>query len=113
MYSEISACPCHPLARITSHLLLRYNYAAPYLNHSRGYFCGPAASALLSTLFLIVILAATPLLLSMRARSHTRARFGRLLLSLTFVIPSLERLTNLGKLERETESGRGGCLIGL
>lgn len=101
MYSEISACPCHPLARITSHLLLRYNYAAPHLNHPRGYFCGPAASALLSTLFLIVTLAATTLLFS---NALTHIHFGRLL-SLAFVIPSLERLTNLEELERETESG--------
>lgn len=102
MYSEISACPCHPLARITSHLLLRYNYATPHLNHPRGYFCGPAASALLSTLFLIVTLAATTLLFS-NALTHTHIHFGRLL-SLAFVIPSLERLTNLEELERETES---------
>lgn len=79
----------------------RYNYTAPYLN-PRGYFCGPAASALLSTLFLIVTLAATTLLFS---NARARKRFSRLLLSLAFVIPSLERLTNLGELERETESG--------
>lgn len=74
MYSEISACPCHPLVRITSHPLLRYNYATPHLNHPRGYFCGPAASALLSTLFLIVTLAATTLLFSnalTRIHTHT------------------------------------------
>lgn len=119
MYSEISACPCHPLTRITSHLLLCYNYIAPYLNHPRGYFCGPVASALLSTFFLIIVLAATILLFSnaraqthtrtrTHARTHTRARrracLGRPLLSLAFVIPSPERLTNLGELERETES---------
>jgi len=107
MYSEISACPCHPLARITSHLLLRYNYAAPYLNHSRGYFCGPAASALLSTLFLIVTLAATTLLLSMRARSHTHARsVDFFFLSLSSFLPSSVWRTSESSKEKQSREGR-------
>lgn len=103
MYSEISACPCHPLARITSHLLLRYNYATPHLNHPRGYFCGPAASALLSTLFLIVTLAATTLLFS-NALTHIYTSVD-FFLSLSSFLPSSGSLTNLEELERETESG--------
>lgn len=104
MYSEISACLCHPLVRITSHLLLGYNYTTPHLNHSRGYFCGPTASALLSTLFLIVTLVATTLLFSERARALTY--IGRLL-SLAFVISSLERVWRISESSKEKQSQGG------
>lgn len=83
MYSEISACPCLFLSPVllargsllTTSLPPRRRFSAPHLNHPRGYFCGPAvASALLSTLFLIVTLAATTLLLSnAHIHAYTRA----------------------------------------
>lgn len=112
MYSEISACPCHPLSREDhepppSSLQLYHPSLKPSPEAISAAL--PLLPYYLSTLFLIVTLAATTLLYS-NALAHSHIHFGRLL-SLAFVISSLERLTNLGELERETESG--SCLIGL
>jgi len=112
MYSEISACPCPP-----SHE--NHEAPSPLLQLYRPLLKPPSRLFLRPCRFCLTI---HPLL-DHRPRSyypsllkcahthththiHTRARacLGRPLLSLAFVIPSLERLTNLGELERETES---------